>query len=150
MRYVFGGKLGIFLQRRRGVAGANDNVAWDRHLPQPGLVHAESLDVSGSHRKCRLHPIIAQVTGGRRVNLHLLAQILRHHLIVFPYPLECQKQVGINLGSADPEGGKSPLRMARNANLIGVYVWPPSLVLEEMRDLETEIPRSLPQPVLRT
>jgi len=141
MRDIVRGKLGIFLRRRCRVSGTDNDVSRNLHLPKRSLVHAKPLNVAGSHRKCCLHPIIAHVTRGFGVKEHLRTQIRRHNLVVFPSALECQKQVGINLGPTDPQGGKSPLRMPRYANLIWVDVRSPNLVLKEMSDVQADVTR---------
>jgi hypothetical protein len=149
VRNIFRGKLGVFLWRRCGITRTNNDIRRDHHLPQPRLVHAEPLNVARSHRKGRLHPIIAHIPGGFRVKAHLLAQIGRHHRVVLPTALVPQKQIGIDLGPTDPESGKSALRMPRHANLILVDVRSPNLVLEKIGEVQADIARRL-QSLLRT
>jgi hypothetical protein len=147
MRDIFRGKLGIFLRRCCCVSGPNNDIGRDSHLPKSGLVHAKPLNVSGSHRKSRFHPVVAHVNRGFSVKLHLLAQVGGHHLIVLPSALVRQKQIGINPGTTEPQCSKSPLRMPCHANLIWINVWSPSFVREQMSDVQTDIARALPEPV---
>ena len=42
VRHVFGRKLRVVFWRSLGVSGTDDNVGWDRQLPEPGFLHAEA------------------------------------------------------------------------------------------------------------
>src|SRR5262249_60770058 len=100
MRDVFRRKASVLIGWRRAVAGSDDNVGWDCHLPKPGLVHAEPLDIAGSHREGCPDPIVAHVVGGFGIDLHLLPDISRHPLVVLPNALAAQETVGLHPGTA--------------------------------------------------
>jgi hypothetical protein len=98
------------------VTASDNNIGWNLHLSKTGLVHAERLNIAGGHCKGCLHPIVAEVTRGFRVNAHLLAYVRRHYLVVLPSALVLQKQFGIDPGATDPDGAKSSLLMPGDAN----------------------------------
>src|SRR5262249_16810507 len=120
MRDKSRGKLGVLLGRRLGIAGADRDVGWHGELPQPGLVHAEGLHDRGGHCEHGFDPFVVHVERGGRVERQLVAQILRHHLIVAPAALEGEVLFGIDARAADPERGEAALRMAGDADPVRV------------------------------
>lgn len=115
---VFRGELGILFGRGLSVACADGDV--DRHLCEPGFVHAESLDDAGRHGERSFDAGIVHREGERRIERQLLAEILGNRLIVAPALLEGEVLVGVDFGAADPQRGEAALRMPGDADAVGI------------------------------
>src|SRR5260370_8208548 len=107
----------------------------------------KALIIPGAMAKAALTRGSRTCSAGVGSTGQVTAEMLWHHAVIAPTPLESEVTIGADLGATDPERGEAALRVAGHADPIGIYQRSPVRIAQQERHRETYFNRPLPPAV---